>query len=471
MKKFHFLVFLSIIFSILFNSCSKNDYQNVGNDEVGFSTDTLRMDTTFANIGSTTKRLKVYNNTTKEINFEQVYIEKGNNSDYRMTVNGTFGNNLTNVSIPAHDSIFILVEYTINANNSNNPFIVEDKIIFKRNNTAKQVVLQGVGRNGNYYLGTQEIGSQGSNIRWTNSKPYVIYGFAVVPENATLTIDAGCGIYFASQNSGLIIDKNATLIVNGTITDPVVFQAARIDTNYTNEVGQWRGIILAEGSINHSIKNTVIKNGRIGLQCGRFYNANLPAKVTLENVQIYNMGLWGIFSTFYNIEATNVVIGNCSNNAVLIEGGLCNFNHCTFANYGSDIRPNANFIISDYTHFQNILSGSLLQTNVNIKNSIIYGSLENEFGIDKGSENSNINSNLDYCIVRLKDDAFTLYQPYFTVNTKRNQSPLFKDINKNIFSLPSNSPANNFSIGNNVSNDVKGFVRGNPADCGAYETD
>ena len=70
-----------------------------------------------------------------------------------------------------------------------------------------------------------------SELTFTNTRPYVIYGYAAVPENKTATIEAGAKLYF-HNDSGIIVDKKASLKVNGTINNKVVFEGDRLEHRF-----------------------------------------------------------------------------------------------------------------------------------------------------------------------------------------------------------------------------------------------
>src|SRR5690606_39705720 len=49
-----------------------------------------------------------------------------------------------------------------------------------------------------------------SELTFTNEKPYVIYGFAAVPGNKTLTVEAGARVHFHSE-SGILVAKDGSI--------------------------------------------------------------------------------------------------------------------------------------------------------------------------------------------------------------------------------------------------------------------
>jgi hypothetical protein len=128
------LLLISIFCSVLFFSCKKdNEIAASANAKLSFSKDTVIFDTVFTSVGSSTYQLKVYNNENFPINISTIRLAKGDNSPYRINVDGNSGSKHHNVEIASMDSIFIFVEVTIDPNNSNNPFIVQDSILFEQN--------------------------------------------------------------------------------------------------------------------------------------------------------------------------------------------------------------------------------------------------------------------------------------------------------------------------------------------------
>ena len=81
--------------------------------------------------------------------------------------------------------------------------------------------------------------------RRTKTKPYVIYSYALVPNNETLIIDKGARVYFHA-NSGLIIPRTGTIKVNGdnppstnllSLENEVTFEGDRLEPAFENTPG------------------------------------------------------------------------------------------------------------------------------------------------------------------------------------------------------------------------------------------
>ena len=156
-----------------------------------------------------------------------------------------------------------------------------------------------------------------SELNFTNTKPYVIYGYAAVPSNKILAIDAGAKIHF-HDNSGLIIDKDATLKVNGTLNEKVVFEGDRLENAFSTVPGQWGTIWMRAGSKENEIQHAQIKNGIIGILVDSTASSITPT-LTLKNTEIFNHSNFGILSRESSIAGENVLIGGVQVRPLLLE--------------------------------------------------------------------------------------------------------------------------------------------------------
>src|SRR5690606_9653960 len=180
-----------------------------------------------------------------------------------------------------------------------------------------------------------------AELTFTKDKPYVIYGYAAVGENKTLTIEAGARVHFHA-NSGLLVTNNASLKVNGqfspdqtTMTNEVIFESDRLEPFFDNIPGQWGTIWLFQGSKENDINFATVKNATIGILAENNPTSAIP-KLTIKNSKIYNSSNFGILGRATSITAENVVLNNAGQAAFAgTYGGSYNFTHCTIANYWS----------------------------------------------------------------------------------------------------------------------------------------
>ena len=323
-----FMSFIVVLTLLWISSCQKEHESDSNGKFLSFSTDTVAFDTIFTSIGSPTKNLRVYNTTNDRIVVSSIRLAGGENSGFRLNINGEATNEVINIEIPARDSIFIFVEATLNKIGNHQTMVAEDSILFKVNSKEQKVRLLAWGQD--FKLIRSEMVN---TTTWTKEKPYLIYGYAYVDSCQTLTIDPGCTIYF-HKNAGLFI--KGSLVVKGTSGDPVVFKGDRLESGYANLPDQWNGITLLSGSHNNLIDHSIIKNANIGLQVGNIEKEGY-ASVTLANTRIENMSWSGIWAMKSKILAYNCVIANIGYyNTALLLGGDYQFYHTTFANYNND---------------------------------------------------------------------------------------------------------------------------------------
>lgn len=506
---------LTLLFLMLLSSCRKDFEFSSSTGHLEFSRDTVYLDTVFSNIGTSTYNLKVYNRSNENIVVPVVKLGMGEASQYRLNVDGMAGKVFENVEILAKDSLFIFVETTININNFPNPdgkFLYTDYIEFDtsanlqkvelvtlvqdavfiypdRDNTTK--IVETLTLNvGGQQLETKLQGREllPSELTFTNEKPYVIYGFAAVPNGETLTINAGARLHF-HENSGLIVSEGATLNINGALsTDPValenevILEGDRLEPMFSDIPGQWGTIWLFDGSINNTINYTTIKNASVGILCDGNPNAATD-KLTITNSQIYNSSNFGVLGRNTSITAENVVINNSGQSSFAgTFGGKYNVTHCTIANYwtssssrqfpslllnNSAIDENGNMILADLTE-------------ANFNNCIIYGNNNPEILLDE-EENAAVAFNFKFtnCLIRFQNNNNNFTEPnYDLTNTAHyegnifNLDPNFKDASKNWLMIGDDSPANNRGaalFASQVPTDILNVNRTESPDLGAYQ--
>ena len=492
-----------IVTFILFTSCRKDFSTTLSTGSLEFSKDTVYLDTVFTNIGSSTYNLKVYNKSSKAISIPLVQLENGEDSFYRLNVDGIAGKTFENVEILAKDSIYIFIEVTIDYTETTNP-LYTDAIVFDTGENLQNVKLVTLVKDA-YFLYpsknsegvietiTTGINSDGENITangfyltdnttFTNEKPYVIYGYCAVPENKTLTIDAGANIHFHSS-SGLIINKNASLVINGELNNEVIIEGDRLETEYENTPGQWGAIWLKAGSKNNFINNTIIKNGTIGIISDSIANNSSPT-LTIKNTQIYNNSNFGILGRSTNIEGENLVINNSGQASLACTiGGTYNFTHATFTNYwNNSIREYPSVLINNYYSYTEN-STTIVETvnlnQANFTNCIIDGSNAIELVLDKvdgGDFNYLFKNNLikfnDYYDSYLNVNEYNFEDSAYYLNNIFNGIADFKATATNELIIGENSDAIKKAETDGTTKvpyDILEVLRTSPADIGAYQ--
>lgn len=467
-------------------SCRKDEVTVDPNASLSFSTDTLIIDTVFTTIGSTTKRLMVYNRNNEKVVISSISLDGGQNSQFRINVDGASGNIHKDIEIEANDSIFIFIEVTIDPTANNDLFFVEENLRFITNGNNQAVRLIAWGQDAHYFVAKKfsqslpplvyldKDSSAGAlNVTWLNDKPYVIYGgYLTLDDNDKLTIDKGVRIHL-HNNSGIWVYQGGNLVVNGTKDEPVTFQGTRLDYSYQDKPGQWDRIWINEGSTNNVLNYAIIKNAYIGIQAETLpFEPNTPIstnKLILNDCEINNCSAVGILATNYQIDGTNSLITNCGQyNLLVTGGGKYNFNHTTFANYWPDgTRQTPTIYMQNY---YGDVNGNTQVRDIDsalFKNCIIYGNIDNEFSTEVLSPGA-INYKVSYSVLRTTENTAT---PNFSnlVLNPNPFSPIFVDTENNDYHLISGSPAINAGIASSVTLDHDGVTRNNPPDVGSYE--
>lgn len=464
-----------------------------------FSRDTLIFDTVFTTVGTATQALKVYNRGDQAIEISSLYLGEGNQSSYRMNVDGESGSSHDNVLIPGNDSIFIFVDVTIDPNDINSPLIETDSILFSINGNLQYVDLVAWGQDALFFTPTNLqnglppftcldgdclTGAGTIDTTWTSLKPIVIYGYLIINEGDKLTIEAGTQIYF-HEGSGLWVWEKGQLIVNGTADAPVVFQHDRQEMDYDDIPGQWDLIRINEGLAgeehNNVLKHAIIKNSIIGIEAKPLTlqeeDIEKPTSenwLIMENCIVQQTSAFGVLARKYRIKATNCLFANAGQNVFGISGGgEYEFEHCTFGNYWFfSNRTEPAFYMSDLYRDEAGAPNQATIDSFKAINCIMYGNTFSEFLVELGPTQSTAGFDISHCLVRIDDDEMSVDDASVYTNMFDNPSvgPGFIFPSENDFHLNSSSfaiDAGSTSIV--VGEDLDGALRDSPPDLGCYE--
>ncbi len=242
----------AVFITLMSVSCKKEKKILAVGGSLEFSDDTLKFDTIFTAAGSFTSGLLIFNPQNQEIVISSVRMLNGN-SYFHLNVDGFMGNNISNLRIAPHDSIYVFATVNIDPNNDRTPFIVTDSLVATLNGKEYFVPFTAYGQNARYIKDSVLVG----NIVWDTLRPYVIINSAGVQRGSTLTLNAGCRIYM-HQNSGLVVFGK--LISNGTAKDSVIFQGDRLDRRYfgyEGYPGEWGGIYFNSYSSGSRLQNPI----------------------------------------------------------------------------------------------------------------------------------------------------------------------------------------------------------------------
>ena len=504
--------FILLIFLVTVWSSCRNDFEfSSSTVQLQFSKDTVYLDTVFTNIGSSTYNLKVYNSSDENILIPNISLGLGETSEYRLNVDGIPGKIFENIELLAKDSMYVFIESTIDIStlSNNTEFLYTDFIEFGNDANSQKVQLVTLVKDAVFiypakdnttgiietltinvngepvetqiqgrYLGIEEL-------TFSNEKPYVIYGYAAVPENETLTMEAGARVHFHAD-SGIIVPDNASLNINGEdslddelMENQVILEGDRLEPLFEDVPGQWGTIWLLDGSLNNIIDHATIKNASVGILCdGNDFEIN--NKLTITNSQIYNSSNFGILGRATSIRGENLVINNSGQSSFAgTFGGKYNFTHCTIANYwNNSFRQFPSVLINNFVidADNNVTVNDLTEANFN--NSIIYGS-DNPEIIIENEGNSEFNFKFTNCLIRFDNSNNNFTQPEYNFNNVNfyencifNENPDFLDPGTNQMIIGEESAGinrGNASFASQVPFDITNRNRTATPDLGAYQ--
>lgn len=453
---------------LLTNSCKKNSITDDPGVKLRFSVDTLTFDTVFTTLGSTTKRLKVFNDSKSKVQISSINLAGGNASNFRINIDGVAGPSQNNVEINAKDSIYIFVEVTVDPNNQNNPIIIYDSLQFVTNGNHQQLMLQAWGQDAHFFY-SEAIATQ----TWVPDKPYVVINSVLVDSGATLNIQPGVKVYFGN-GSGLIVA--GTLLVNGTCQDSVEFRGLRLEEFYKDVPGQWAGIYILRSSGDCVIDHAVIKNSSYGLNLGSSNTSDLSQylapthTVTVTNTIIKNSISTAIYGFYWKGIFKNCLVYNAGDNMVnFVFGGDYQVSQCTFANYGS-VTINHEKAILLMGNLAQVGDGPAYRHTLSavFKNTILDGSLDEEFDFknDTDDPTNPFTYHFENSLVKTKTRPST----DSITNCLYNTTPQFVDRSMEDFHLANGSPCIGYGLqGLGITSDFDCKVYNMPPSIGCYE--
>lgn len=480
MKKYFFILLL--ILGLV--SCRQDILSDDPTMRLLFSHDTVLFDTVFTTMGTSTKRVMVYNPHTHALNIEQVQLRNG--KSFYINLDGENNiDQLCNITLRGGDSLFLFLRAHIDPLEQNSPLLVEDDIAFLVNGNTQLIHLQAYGQNITKIRGKNGLKVY-QHLSMTNERPYLLYDTIAVAGN--LTIEAGTTIY---MHAGAMIYAYGNVTATGTKDNPIIFRGDRTDmlfdsVPYRMASGQWNGLYLIHAPENPTPTYTLdyvdILSGSIGLYAYSEHTdtASCP-QMTLTNSRIHNHSIYGLVLQNINADVINCEISNCASYCVYLAGGTHNFIHNTIAAYYgypyTTINIHNNILAEDVAAvYVNNLSKNTIKTISSFTNCIITGGRDNNLVMATPLPDyyeGKITNNYLRC--DSLDDAFAANNVYASDSDTcvfRNIYYLYKEYHYYDFQLDSLSPAR--GIADSITTlsypiDRQGYRRKPNPDAGCYE--
>ena len=409
------LLLLSGFLSLTLPGCKPREEQLQTTGSLAFSADTVKFDTVFTSIRTSSRRLWVYNRNAKAVNVDLVSLDNPATSPYTLVVNGDLKQTATNLLIRGNDSLLILVRAQLKDNGQSGlakDLVIQENLNFRTNGQDQHVLLRSFGQNIYLHDGTAAPAVLACDAVWTNDRPHVLYGQVLVGPHCTLRLKPGTRVYAHAGAALLVAGRllvndpadyapgtGATDTVKATNANIVRFAGDRSgETQYATAPGQWTGIVLLAGSHDNSIRYAQIQNATVGVLLYNPDNGKQP-DVTIDNSVIrYISGASisfagvasslgagaGLLNILGRATVTNTLFSDCYEYALLGLGGFNSLNFCTIANYPSTggVRKTASLSFTDLVPDSKGTTSTQPPT-VRVRNSIVWGSIEDELFLEE----------------------------------------------------------------------------------------
>ena len=407
---------LLLVFLFSLVSCNDDDtFTTSPSNVLSMPFDTLKMDTIFAKIPAASKDFWIYNNSGDGIRCANVRLQKGNQSGFRVNVDGIYlgektGYQTSDIEVRNGDSIRVFVEVTSPDNGSELYKELDDKLIFRLESGVEQVVNLNAFAWKADIVRNLEVKSDTIIDTTVSGRALVVYGGITVDSLATLTIAPGTTIYF-HDDAG--IDVKGKLICQGTADKNITLRGDRLDDILKNKhipydrmPGRWQGIHFHSGSYDNVIEYTDLHSGYDAIVCDSS-DVN-QTKLTVNSSTIHNCDGYGMYLNNSKVYVANTQITNAYCGCVAVYGGEVSLIHNTIAQFYS-LKTGSQAALSFGNQIGNL---SYPLTKLEVKNCIITGFAGNQV---KNEKNDSVAFNYHFynSLLRTSEVEDTAYVKYF----------------------------------------------------------
>ena len=319
-----------------FSACDDiDDFTTSPSNLLTFSTDTVRIDTVFSSVPSSTRDFWVSNRSGKGLRCTSVRLEGGNQNGFRVNVDGVYlspeqGFKANDIEVRNKDSIRVFVEVTTAINNGDKPKELNDYLVFALESGVEQKVVLNAWSWDADFARNMTIEN---DYTIAAGKPLVVYGPLTVEAGATLTIAPGATLYF---HDGASIDVKGRLVCKGTAEQPITLRGDRLDKMfdylpYDRMSGLWNGVHFFEKSYDNIMEYTDLHSAFHGVRV----DSSDVARTTLAiaNSTIHNCQGNALYVENSKVTLENTQLTNTLNNCLGIDGGDVLVNNCTLAQF------------------------------------------------------------------------------------------------------------------------------------------
>ncbi len=374
MKVFIYTISYILTF-LLFIACVEEEkFETAADARLTFSVDTLAMDTVIAGTNSVTRRFTIYNNNSDGLSITNIAFHNNISDGFSVIVDGSYvdGNMKTSIDCRSKDSLLAFVQITPPESGQDDKVLHEATLVFTlANGTQQKIVLNAYSQD---VIWLRDVHIK-SDMTLSSHRPYVVKDSLTVESGATLTLEAGVRLMFAS-NAHLRVD--GTFVANGTIDHPVILRGDRMDYMFENQPydrisEQWQGVVLTSTSFGNRLYYCDIHSGTYGILC-EYSNSLEREKLRMENCIIHNVSGTALESYNAKLFVGNSQISNAGGMCVCLYGGDNEFIHCSIGQFYpfSGLRGPALY----YTNFKD-------KTNYQLQKASFYNCLVTGYSDDE----------------------------------------------------------------------------------------
>lgn len=331
------LFYIFMILATVVACSDDDDFSAAGSYVLTLPADTIQMDTVFSNIPSSTYSFWVHNHGGKGVRISSVRLEHGNQSGFRVNVDGVYLDNVNgsiahDFEVRKGDSIRVWVEYTLRTTGKLEPQATSDNLCFTLESGVEQKV--------NLYAWAWDADVVDSlivadDMVLASNKPYVVRRGVKVEEGATLTVGGGTTMYFHADAG---MDVYGRLVVDGTAGNEVVMRGDRLDRMfdylpYDRVSGQWRGLHFFGSSTGNRISYADIHSCKDAVVCDSAAVDNGVRRIDINHSTIHNCEGYGVLALNSNLSISNTRISNTLGDCMAVYGGVCDVVHATLAQF------------------------------------------------------------------------------------------------------------------------------------------
>ena len=315
------IFFFLIAALALLTACSDNDsFTTDRSHRLTFTTDTVRMDTLFATVPSATYTFWVHNQSGDGLRLRSVRLERSGQSGFRVNVDGSYLNPVVNnLEIRQGDSLRVFVEVTAFENQSPDPQLVEDNLLFTLESGVEQRVnLRTYSWNAELWQTVDVTADQTIE----SPTPIVVYGGINVAKDAMLTI----------KNTELYFHDGAGITVDGALTvENSLLRGDRLDhmfdyLPYDRVSGQWKGITVNPHAVGCLLLDSELRNAMDGIVAD-------TTTVVLSGSTVHNCKGSGLWAHDCVVDIQYSTLSNTLKDCLTLLGCQATLDHVTLAQF------------------------------------------------------------------------------------------------------------------------------------------